>query len=63
MKAHLFLALLWAIPLAVIVLGCWLVLLIPAGVAAIIGQGALMLAVVAAVALAIMSIWAKGMRS
>ena len=43
--------------------GCWLVLLIPASVAAIIGQGALMLAVVAGAALAIMSIWAKGMRS
>ncbi len=63
MKAYLLLALLWAIPLAVIALGCWLVLLIPASVAAIIGQGALMLAVVAGAALAIMSIWAKGMRS
>lgn len=63
MKAHLFRALLWAIPIAVIVLGCWLVLLIPAGVAAIIGQGFLMFAVLAAVVLGLLWFWSEAMKS
>lgn len=55
--------LLWLIPVAVILGGIWLILLLPTFVAAFIGYAVLILALIGGVGFALLALFASGMKS